>query len=489
MFTLLLLKEIRALLYSPKFLISFALASVLLITSFWIGVREYKEQRAQYGIANDMARQQMQEQRRWAGANMRVYREPQPMQILSSGIAHDAGRYAIAGGRSGAAFDGSTYAQDPLFALFRMVDPALVVQVIFSLFAIVFTYDSICGEREDGTLKLMMANAISRGSVIVAKVAGAAIGLLVPMLIPFLVAALFAVVTGVFSSASHWIGFGMFVLVSFVYIGFFLVTGVTVSAFTSRTSVSFLLLLVLWIGTVLIIPRAGVMTAAQWIHVPDAAEVESQRSAFEQQQWDGLSNEMTKLWRERTEFINTFPESERAAKREEMEWDWSEQDAERRRTIETAVNSFRQRLEEDVRNRRNEQSILSLKLARISPASQYQLAVNRLTGTGLALKNDMETAFNAYQDVFKTYTQQKAAQSNDAGGIRITFDSNTGARFDLGPQRNTGLDISDLPAFETPVQPMKAAVTGMIPDLTLLCGALLAVFMAGFVRFQRYDVR
>ncbi len=67
--------------------------------------------------------------------------------------------------------------------------------------------------------------------------------------------------------------------IGFVFFTAFLTLSVWVSALTRRSSYSFILLLVLWICSVLILPRTAVLTSARFVKVPSVDEVEKQAAA------------------------------------------------------------------------------------------------------------------------------------------------------------------------------------------------------------------
>ncbi|MEW6752703.1 MAG: ABC transporter permease subunit, partial [Candidatus Latescibacterota bacterium] len=54
---------------------------------------------------------------------------------------------------------------------FEVVDWTLIVKLVFSFLCIAIAYDDISGECERGTLRLVLANSISRGRVLAAKYA------------------------------------------------------------------------------------------------------------------------------------------------------------------------------------------------------------------------------------------------------------------------------------------------------------------------------
>ena len=67
--------------------------------------------------------------------------------------------------------------------MFPLIDLTFIVAILLSLAALVFSYDAVCGEKEDGTLKLMLANGVPRSQIILGKILGGIATLLVPFLV------------------------------------------------------------------------------------------------------------------------------------------------------------------------------------------------------------------------------------------------------------------------------------------------------------------
>ena len=53
---------------------------------------------------------------------------------------------------------------NPFIAFFSSIDIVFVFEVILSLMGLIFAYDAIAGERERGTLRLVLAQPIGRGA-------------------------------------------------------------------------------------------------------------------------------------------------------------------------------------------------------------------------------------------------------------------------------------------------------------------------------------
>ena len=60
------------------------------------------------------------------------------------------------------------------------IDWGFVTAVLLSFMGILFTFDAISGEQERGTLRLMLANSISRNTVICGKFLGAFFSISIP---------------------------------------------------------------------------------------------------------------------------------------------------------------------------------------------------------------------------------------------------------------------------------------------------------------------
>ena len=50
---------------------------------------------------------------------------------------------------------------NPFIAFFSSIDIVFVFEVILSLMGLIFAYDAIAGERERGTLRLVLAHSLS----------------------------------------------------------------------------------------------------------------------------------------------------------------------------------------------------------------------------------------------------------------------------------------------------------------------------------------
>jgi ABC-type transport system involved in multi-copper enzyme maturation permease subunit len=473
MLTTLINKELKAIIQSPKFVGSFAVCSVLILLSVYIGIVEYRAAVTQHEAAMQLVDEEMHQANSWARLSTRTYRAPDPMQIFVSGVNYDIGRWSTIDNREGVKLRHSAYSDDPIFAVFRFVDFAFIVMFVLSLIAIQFTYDAVNGERESGTLKLVFSNAVPRAKYLIAKCAGSWLGLALPLGIPVLLSLLLVIGMGVPLEAGHWLKLGVLIALSLLLFTFFIFLGVFVSTVTRRSSVSFLVALLVWVGFVMIVPRAGVMAAGGIVDVPRDAQIEAQRDAYANEQW--------------SQFVKTLTAKDTSCSVTMQKINDSLQ-----AVMEADIDKYEARLREENRQKKINQENLAWGLARLSPASAYQLAAMSLAGTSTRAKSIYEDAMDGYRNQFSQYVDAKKEESGDVGGIRIGIEMDNGGKAKLSVDASRdrdGLDVSDRPRFDPPQVSMAEALGPTIPDFGVLCFDILLVFAAAFVAFLKYDLR
>lgn len=473
-------KELKAILLSPKFVAVFSVCSILIILSIYLGITEYKASMAQYEsvVANNT--QQMRDARTWMELSTVVGRRPDPMQIFASGISNDIGRQAPIS--SGIKLYNSNYSENTIFAVFRYMDLMFIVQIVLSLFAILFTYDSISGEKENGTLKLSFANQLPRGKYIIAKIVGSWLGLVIPLLIPLLLGTLLIILNDIPMTTAHWLQFSLLMVMSFLYFSFFLCLGILLSSLTRGTSASFLYLLVIWVSFVLIIPRAGVMVAGHFIKVPTAAEIASkysQKNRELSEDYRKWANEhMKKFSAELSSLYASQPSNQEELKAKSKEISDKSLAEIKKRGAKLAQDraEYDAFLKEDWRNRKIVREKFGFSLSRFSPASAFQMAAVNLAETGMSLKYNYEDQLRNFRDVFKKFQAKKELEEKD--GYQAMMEG-----------KGKPIDISEVPQFKYEKADIHQMLGATVIDMGILSFYILITIAGSCIAFIRYDVR
>ena len=135
------------------------------------------------------------------------------------------------------------------------IDWVFVIGYVLSLLALLFTFDSVSGERERGTLRLMLANSIPRHTVLLGKFLGALISISIPIALAVLINLLIiSTSSAVHLNSEAWERLGIIIVVGLVYTCLFLALGLLVSTRTQRSSVSLVVLLLAWVIFVIFVP-------------------------------------------------------------------------------------------------------------------------------------------------------------------------------------------------------------------------------------------
>lgn len=145
---------------------------------------------------------------------------------------------------------------NPYMVIFRTVDVSLIVQIILGLLALLFAHDAICGEGEEGTLRLMLANPVARDQVLAGKSLGHLAVLMVLLAITFVVALLFVQVSPALQlSVDEILRVLAMFLVSAIYVAAMYMVGLLLSAWSRRSATALVLAVFGWLLAVAVYPN------------------------------------------------------------------------------------------------------------------------------------------------------------------------------------------------------------------------------------------
>ncbi len=452
---------------SPKFLFIFLLCMILIIVSVLTGARNYTDSIKEHRAGEALYKKNLESQPTWgalAGIGLKINKPPEVLSSVVSGIEGDLGRVATVNIAYDPTLEDSQYSSNPIFAIFGSLDLMFIVKIVLSLFAILFTYDAICGEKERGTLKLMFSNSIPRDKYILAKALGGFISLLLPFLIPLLIGLIILVIyPGISISNTDWIRLlwiGVFFL---LYLSVFFVLGLFVSARTSRPAISFLILLFGWVLFVSVIPKLSIMVASQINPVPSVHEITAQKDAF-LQEIQRTTQEDVRKW------MNDNPNDGSP--------DFNEKFREAIRDIQNGatskIDAENGRLEQAFQDKQRRQRQIAMNFARISPTSSMTFAVMSMAGTGIERHEKFLNTVKAYKPIFTKYVNNKMINAID---------------FSQQNQQQGKLDISDMPVFNFKGETISDSLNRSLVDVLVLGLMTILFFMLSFVSFLRYDLR
>lgn len=281
-------------------LITFRFAAVLLITLLLVVanaavlIQDYEQRLASYNDAVEMHRQDMHKAKTYSTMFLFADRPPNPLSIFNVGLDKRLGNLiGIYHGFVPTLWIAQMHGTDnPFIAFFASIDIGFVFEVILSLMGLIFAYDAIAGERERGTLRLVLAHPIGRAHLLLAKYIGAMLCLCVPLLVSLLFG-LLLLIPAIPLSAADFLRIAGIVLTSFAYLSVFYLIGLLISVATRRTGTALMIAMFVWGFLILIYPNLIRAT------VNPAGDIQTRRKTAETQ----IQHIIDEYERERKKFL------------------------------------------------------------------------------------------------------------------------------------------------------------------------------------------
>lgn len=472
-------KEILDSLLNRRFMALAVFSVVLMPLGAIINYKFYEGRRASFD--SQFAQYQQEEARPW---NQRAYRAPALSSSLARGTEPYMPLYYTFSDDANATAPGNIEAQDfTTLSTFGSFDFLFIVQVVFSLLAVLLAFDMIAGEKERGTLRAVLANHVPRDSILLGKFIG---GFVVLWLVFTLGALLLYLVLVLFDSRfveGAVLGRVLFIFgVATLFLAAFYSLGLMISTFCHTTRTAIVALLVIWVGLQLVIPKAGEMVAAVVVPVRSEESVRIEKAHLVEELNDALDNKAGDLFVQLTgrsdfqdvfEFLQTdapealrFKEAYQEAARESQR-----QQRDRVREVDQAYEREKLR-----------QQGVSRAIALLSPATALAMLVTDAAGTG-------DLAYRDYREAVQTHYQLLD---------RIIFSKQRSNRYRIrmgGSVVSSGFgdseepDLDEVPAFAVAEPALRDVLKAHAWALGSLFAYLVIPFLVAYVAFLRYDVR
>ena len=461
-------KELVQNLLELRFVVCAVLCVVLGSLSVFVLRADLAAKRTDYSENRQLYQQQAEEYgsyRDLDNLGVRVDRPPQDFQVLFFGMEKTTDRTAQIGGNFMPGFEGN-FTTNPMVLMLPVADMLFVVGVVLSLLAFFISYDAVAGERESGTLKLLMSYSIPRDLVILAKWIGGYMSLALPFFASLVLGALLINTSGeIVFSAQDWQAFMISGVVSLVLIAVMFSIGLMVSVLARRSSTSIFSLLAIWVLLALIIPNAGPYVAEVVAPVPDVGQVERMIAERTKALNDAFFAEMRSM--RRGNFRNMSRE-ERAEVRRKM--------VEGRGVLQRDIHRLTEEIVRDFERQLSHQVDVARILTRISPVATYVYANTDIGVTGVRHEQELVNALRAYQRQFARYVDEKMAESGDSGGMF------------WGSSNDEEYSIDDMPVFTYRPENLGMRLQVRSTDVLLLFVFAVLFFMIAFVAFLRTDI-
>ena len=488
-------QELLSHLMSARFLAAVMITLLLVVANAVVLLEDYERRLVRYSQQENTHRQKVEEAKTYSTLKLSVERPPNPLSLFSAGLDKRLGStFDIYYGLVPMISDGSARSLDNAFLnLFSKIDLVLIFQVVLSLMALLFAYDAIAGDWENGTLRLVISHPVRRGTILLAKYIGAMVCLLLPVLMSLLmVLILLSTVGSIQLGGADFLRIGGIVLTTTIYLSVFYLIGLLISTATRRTATSLMLCMFLWVALVLVYPN---WSRSAITPVGDTRAIRSSSDQQIEQIWEEVDREEDQFlansplegkpqkFNLNTAQSNSFSSRGHLSRRYGIDMKLTNQSdplVPHVQQYHATMGALYVRSAEQIALVRKQtldrtslrRAIGHERLMKLSPASLYTFATSAWAGTDLDGMSDFVQAVQDYRRTLIDYFHDK-----DAFGSRQWFASDKGA-----------VDWWDLPQFRFARADVSENATRALPELFLLLLINLVLFTLTFLVFTKIEV-
>ena len=396
----------------------------------------------------------------------KIFLKPTPLSVFANGLGDALPSY-LGMTRNGITQGAPTLVSDSLSYLLGHLDFLFIVGTVFSLLALLFTFDAVAGEREAGTLRITLANSLPRDLFLWSKLIGGYLVFVVPFLVSFLFGLLVLV----------WQGFPLgepeifprvlsLTLASLLYIAVFFAIGTVISTYLDNSKTALIVAFTVWVFAVLITPRVGFLAAKFIAPTQTSQSVYLEKTALRENFNAELEEKKKRIHQE---FWKDHPQSsfeEQIAGGLEIDKQVQPLEEEFRQKFKDSADEIDRHYKRD----KARQESVGETLSRITPTSSLIYLATNLTQTGKTKRNHYFKAGDRYYDALDIDLFSKVV---DHISMRTMTSEDT-------------VKITQPPSLETTT--LGETFRQSAVDVLLLCFFVVVLSTVAFLKFFRSDI-
>ncbi len=393
-------KEMMHHILSVRFIVLLLMCLLLVPLTLSMNYQHYRQNLVDYQEAIKLANTEETEVNTNMGLDpelevAKLFLKPTPLSVFANGLGDALPSY-LGMTRNGIVQGPSALVSTSLSYLLGHLDFLFLVGTVFSLLALLFTFDAVAGEREAGTLRITLANSLPRDTFLWSKLIGGYIVFVVPFLISFLFGLLLLVAQGFpLGEPEIFPRVLSLTLVSSIYIAVFFAIGTVISTYLDNSKTALIVAFTVWVFAVLITPRVGFLSAKFIASTQTLQSVYLEKTAVREDINAEIKENQTKIGDEVWKGKSGLSYEEQFALGDEIDRQMKPIHVEFRQ-------KFNDRMDEIDRRYKREQTRqegVAETLSRISPTSSLIYLSTNLTQTGKAKRNSYFQAGERYYDV------------------------------------------------------------------------------------------
>jgi ABC-type transport system involved in multi-copper enzyme maturation permease subunit len=511
------LKEFRNNVMTARFTIGLLLCLTLLPYTVYTGIQSYEHRLSRHEVDVKTAEDVYLKSHVYSQVNPVLVKPVSPLSIFSKGILEQTGSYVVLDRKEKPVFSSGIVSlnENPFMGKFMSLDFAAAAAILLSLLGVLFSYDMLSHEKEEGTLALALSNPVSRSTFFLGKIAGIFLTLVPVLVLCFLVILLVIQLSPpVQFSASDYGRICLLLLASLVYFAFFVFLGGFISSRTGSSTTSIIVNLFLWCFLLFLLPNAASWLGKNIVPVKNREQLKLETGQVDKHYWDVQAKEMEetlknenlsggnwgRCWGMDWDGPNALifapkPDMAYERRKKELANPILLANCDKKWAIQAAY------LQQVYRQERTARYLTCL-----SPAGIFRQVTAALCRSGVESEVNFMNQARQFQDVFYSYFVQNKIFSSYAY-ITMQDESEFSANMEESAAQASNWDNAVKPTFTFDFSSFAYANTQSFPRFThvqptlgndlrehayLIAGILLAcilLFWFSFLSFIKYDVR
>lgn len=500
-----------------KFIVCTILCVVLTMSFTIILISDYRQRLKDYDESIAANAAELRKVKVYKNIIPTIYRHPILLSVFNQGIEKEVSNSAKIELSSVPQINIATDEINPFLSIFPVLDITLIFKIVLSIQALLVAYDVISGEKEQGTLRLMLSGSVGRYHVLLAKVMAGLTTLVIPITVAFVAVLLILLLYPMVDlSGSDWARIGLMYLASLIFVSAMYNLGLLLSCLTKKSAISLLFVLLFWIIFLVIIPNVGSHFATQIHPLRSKEYIDGQIKSL----WGEYDKELKQYNKNNpvsgnsTQAIGAFLRGYELACDEQFM-----KTHQKRYMFEEPLKIRYANKEAQIQHRYIlsllEQKFVANNLSKISPVSLYENVMSTLSGTDLSSVLYFVECMKTYRNKIIEYIRSKTHNFSTTSYF-TTSDNHTWKELQelftkSGPASNQSdgkndmqkfatwrekkiaqnppLNLQDFPETSFKPEYITKSVKRSIPDIFLLIIANALFLTLSFIAFLRYDVR
>jgi len=384
MIRLLIIKELKQIIFSNLYWFLFAIVLLLNISITFVLIEQYNHNLSEYNEYRIETKKLLKSGSFAENIYYQPVKPPANLNVLFNGIKQFQGK--------------PTLEKNSISYLFSEKDFFFIIGFLMSFIALIFSFRSIAGENEDGTLKLLFCYPIKRNSIILGKWLGGLIATFIPLLISFVISIIMILLRANLQwSFNDSLAILFIIILSLIYVSLFHLIGIYISIKSKNsTKSSMIKSIFIWSIIVLILPTIPDYIGKVISPTPTASELIYHTQIKPKQKRQQYKHMLKQKYRNKN-YSQNIKDSIIQKKLTKLNNKIDE-------NKQKYINHFDKKIQG--------QMISSISFAIISPYSSLIISGNEIAATGITSSMHFQKQRQKFTDKLNSYFQNKEKKSN-----------------------------------------------------------------------------